>query len=114
MPVCIFTVSAEKISVDEGEAVREKYAAACAELTGVTAQQWTVNPRTRIISGIVKWMDTEVMVMGMESFCRVAATLHPVHATPACRSITCPTHRAAKTKPNTGFVQYPADYDPRG
>jgi hypothetical protein len=114
MAIRIFTVSAAEISVDEGEQLCAECAAACARLTGVTAHLWTVNPRTRMISGIVKWTESEMIAMGTESLCRVVATLHPAHIAPACRSLTCPTRRAAETTPNTGFVHYPPDYDPRG
>ena len=114
MAIRIFTVSAEEISVDAGEALCAECAAACARLAGVAAHQWTVNPRTRMIAGIVRWTESEMIAMGTESLCRVVATLHPAHIAPACRSLACPTRRAAETSRNAGFVQYPPDYDPRG
>lgn len=118
MAVQIITIRAEGLSMDERQILCDECAAACARIAGVQATEWSINPATETVCGMMRWSDYEAIAMGTESLCREVAYLHAPGSILKCREIPCP-HRRVPTQgqwgpPNTGFVKYPPDYDPRG
>jgi hypothetical protein len=119
MYIQVIAIAAEELSMDERQIVCDECAAVCARLAGVQAHQWSVNHTTNTICGTMKWTAYEAIAMGTESLCRDVAFLQSADRILRCREIACPASRRpvrqdTGTKPNTGFVQYPPDYDPRG
>lgn len=124
----VLTVSVAELEKEERALVSrilyEECAATCDVLTGMVAQQWSINEQTNIISGIVKWADDAAMRRGTEALSMVVATVHPDRIIPTHRAFAYPvqprflkearTRKWTDDRPNSGFVQFPPDYDPRG
>lgn len=119
MYVQMIAIEAEELSMDEQQMLCDECAGVCSRLTGVQAHRWTVNHATNTVCGTMRWTEYEAIAMGAEALNREVAFLHSADRILRCREIVCPTSRRIPrrdtgTKPNTGFVQYPPDYDPRG
>lgn len=119
MYVQVIAIAAEELTMDEQQVVCDECAAVCARLAGVQAQQWRVNAATNTVCGTVKWSAYEAIAQGTEALSREVAWLAGADGILRCREIACPgsgrtVYRDTGTKPNTGFVRYPPDYDPRG
>jgi hypothetical protein len=85
----------------------------------VQAHQWSYNPETNTVSGVMKWTDYEAIAMGTETLCTEVARLHSANRILKCPEIACPASQpparpATRERPNTGFVRHPPDYDLRG
>ncbi len=104
--------------MDEQQALCDECAAACARMAGVQATEWSLNPATDTVCGMVRWSAYEAIAMGTESLCREVAYLRAPGHILRCREIPCPDRRTPAretgTRPATGFVQHPPDYDLRG
>lgn len=119
MHIQIITVPAEELTMDERRILCDECAAVCARLAGVQAHHWSVNHATNTVCGMMKWTEHEAIAMGTETLRMEVASLHAVDHILKCREFACPIsrrtpYRDTDTKPNTGFVQHPPDYDPRG
>ncbi len=118
MEIQIITIRTEGLSMDEQHILCDECAAVCARLAGVQATEWSVNPATGTVCGMMRWSEYDAIAMGTESLCREVAYLHAPGSILKCREIPCPDRRAPAwetgTRPTTGFVQHPPDYDPRG
>lgn len=119
MYVQIIGFAVEGDGVEEARTLCAACAAACDRLAGVHAHQWSHNPTTNTVSGLMKWTEYEAIALGTETLCTEVARLHGANRIIECREIACPAsrraaHRDTGTKPNAGFVQHPPDYDPRG
>ncbi len=103
MGVQIITIQAEGLSMNERQILCDECAAVCTRITGVQATEWSINPATQTVCGMMRWSEYEAIAQGTEAL---------------RREIPCPHRRTPpredKARPNTGFVQYPPDYDPRG
>lgn len=104
--------------MDEQYILCDECAAACARLAGARATEWSVNPVTKTVCGMVRWSDYETIAMGTESPCRAVAYLPASSSILKCREIPCSRRRTpergAGTRPNTEVRQYPPNDDPRG
>ncbi len=104
--------------MDERQLLCDECTATCARIAGVQATEWSINPATEIVCGMMRWSEHEAIAMGTEALCREVAYLRAPGSILKCRDIPCPHGRtspgASRAQPNTGFVQYPPDYDPRG
>ncbi len=119
MYVQIIGFAVEEGAMDQARTLCAECAAACNRLTGVEAHQWSFNPATNTVSGVMKWTEYEAIAMGTETLCAEVARLYSANSILKCREIACPTNQpparpAPDERPNTGFVHYPPDYDPRG
>lgn len=118
MGIQIITIRTEGLSMDEQQILCDECAAVCAHLAGVQATEWSVNPATQTVCGRVRWSDYDAIAMGTESLCREVAHLRAPGHILRCREILCPDRRTPAretgTRPATGFVQHPPDYDLRG
>ncbi len=119
MYIQILTLSVEELPSDLCTTLREECTATCDRLPGVVAHRWSVNGRTNMLSGMVKWTGDDALRKGTEALSLVTAILHPERIIPAHREIAFPVHhrsvrREPDTRSNTGFVTYPEGYDPRG
>ena len=118
MNVQIITIRAEGLSMDERQLLCDECAAVCAGIAGVRATEWSINPATDTVCGLMRWSEYEAIAMGTETLCREVAYLRAPGSILRCREIPCLHHHAsareAGARPNTGFVHYPPDYDPRG
>ena len=118
MNVQIITIRTEGLSMDERQILCDECAAVCARVAGVQATEWSINPTTETVCGMMRWSEYEAMAQGTESLCREVASLHAPGSILTCSEIPCPRRRTATresgTGSNTGFVQHPPDYDPRG
>lgn len=121
MLVQIVTYSVEGLSGEEREIFCRECIEACNRLAGVRAHRWTLNERTDTLSGTVQWTDYEAIAEGSETLRMHVATLHSDRLPFTCRDVSCSCPIGRQTvppdtgvKPNTGFVKYPEDYDPRG
>ena len=118
MAVQVITIRAEGLSVNERQILCDECAAVCARIAGVQATEWSVNLATGAVCGLMRWSEYEAIAMGTESLCLEVAYLRAPGSVLKCRDIPCPHRRTpareAGAGPNTGFVQYPPDYDPRG
>lgn len=118
MAVQIITIRAEGLSMDERQILCDECAAVCARIAGVQATEWSINPATGTVCGMMRWSEYEAIAMGTESLCREIAYLRAPGSILKCREIPCPRRRTptrgSGTGSNTGFVQHPPDYDPRG
>jgi hypothetical protein len=115
----IITISMDESSQDEQQVLCAECVAICNRLAGVQATQWHINHATNTVSGVVKWSEYEMIAQGTETLRMQVASLRDAERILRCREIACPAarrHRAydCSTKPNTGFVRDPPDYDPRG
>ncbi len=118
MEIQIITIRTEGLSMNEQQILCDECAAACTRLAGVQATEWSINPATQTVCGMMRWSEYDAIAMGTESLCREVAYLHAPGSILKCREIPCPHRRRVAretgTRPNTGFVQHPPDYDPRG
>lgn len=119
MYIQILTLSVEELPRELCEALREECTATCDRIPGVVAHRWSINRRTNMLSGVVKWTDDDALRKGTEALSLVAAILHPERLIPAHREVAFPIYRRPArrepdTRPTTGFVTYPEGYDPRG
>lgn len=119
MRIQAITIAAEGLTMDERQVLCDECAAVCARLAGVQATEWSVNHATNTVCGIVRWTEQEMIAGGTEALRMQVAALRGADRILRCREIACPPGcRSARhepdTKPNTGFVRYPPDYDPRG
>lgn len=123
MYVEILTISLEGLSAAErevlGPMLGEVCAAACNRLPGVVAHQWSVNRQTNTVSGIVRWGDSAAIERGTKALAAAVIVLHPDRLMLTHREIACPVQphpvrRKSDIRPDTKFVHYPPDYDPRG
>lgn len=118
MRIQIITIQAEGLSMDEQHILCDECAAVCARIAGVQATAWSINPATETVCGLMRWSDYEAIAMGTEALCREVAYLRAPGQILKCREIPCPHRRIptqeTESRPNTGFVQHPPDYDPRG
>jgi hypothetical protein len=115
----IITIAMDESSENERQVLCAVCAAVCNRLAGVRATEWHVNHATNTVCGLVKWSEYEMIAQGTETLCTQVASLRDADRILRCRDITCPALRRYtahdySTKPNTGFVQHPPDYDPRG
>jgi hypothetical protein len=115
----IITIPVEGLAVDERTVLCAECAAVCARIAGVQAHEWTLNAATNTISGVLKWSEYEAIAMGTETLRMEVAHLYRAALVLRCRDLLCPARRLvarrdAGERPNTGFVHYPQDYDPRG
>jgi len=118
MEVHVITIRTEGLSMDERQILCDECAAVCTHIVGVQATEWSINPATETVCGMVRWSEYEAIAMGTESLCREVAYLHAPGSILKCREIPCPHGhspvREAKVRHHAGFVQHPPDYDPRG
>ena len=118
MDIQIITIRAEGLSMDERQLLCDECAAVCSRIAGVQATEWSINPATETVCGLMRWSEYEAITQGTEALCREVAYLRAPGSVLRCREIPCPHRRtspgARRAQPNTGFVQYPPDYDPRG
>lgn len=115
----IVTMPVEDLTMAERQVLCAECAVVCERLAGVRAHEWSVNPATGTVSGMMKWSDAEAIAMGTESLRMEVARLGDAGRILRCRDIPCAMDRQiaprdAAPKPNTGFVRHPPDYDPRG
>jgi hypothetical protein len=115
----VITIAMDGSSEGERQVLCAACAAVCNHLAGVRATSWHVNHATNTVCGLVKWTEYEMIAQGTEALCTQVASLRDAGRILRCRDITCPALRRytahdTGTKPNTGFVRYPPDYDPRG
>lgn len=115
----IITIPMDDTSGDAQQMLCTECAAVCNRLAGVRATEWHVNHATNTVCGLVKWTEYEMIAQGTETLCTQVASLRDADRILHCRDITCPAVRRYTahdngTRPNTGFVQHPPDYDPRG
>jgi hypothetical protein len=119
MYIQIIGFAVEENDMEEVQTLCAECAAVCDQLAGVQAYQWTYNPATNTVSGVMKWTDYEAIAMGTETLCTEVARLHTANRILNCPDIICPVsqlpaRRETGERPNTGFVRHPPDYDPRG
>ena len=119
MYIQIIGFAVEENDMEQVQTLCAECAAVCNRLAGVQAYQWSYNPETNTVSGVMRWTDYEAIAMGTETLCTEVARLHSANRILKCRDITCPVsqpsaRRDTGERPNTGFVRHPPDYDPRG
>ncbi len=115
----IIAIATVSMSTDEATRLCAACSARCNTIAGVRAHRWEVNPATGVLTGVVKWSDAEAIAMGTEALRLEVARLHEPENLLVCRDMACPigeraTRYERDTSRNTGFVQHPPDYDPRG
>lgn len=119
MYVQIIGFTIEEHAINERQTLCDHCAAICNRLAGVQAHQWSFNPVTNTVTGIVKWTEYEAIAMGTETLQTEVAFLQSANRVLRCREIACaakqsPAAHDMGREPNTGFVRYPPGYDPRG
>ena len=118
MVVQSITIHAEGLSMEERQILCDECAAVCAHIAGVQATEWSINPATDLVCGLVRWSEQEAIAQGTESLCREVAYLRAPDRVLRCREVPCPRRQTAardgETRPRSGFVKYPPGYDPRG
>jgi hypothetical protein len=119
MHIQIIGFAVEEHAMDEARTLCAECAAACNRITAVQAHQWSYNLVTNTVSGMMKWTEPEAIAMGTESLCTEVARLYCANRILPCKENACstthpPARRDTDERPNTGFVQHPPDYDPRG
>ncbi len=68
-------------------------AAACDRLAGVRATEWSVDPATGSLRGVMRWNLYEAIAVGTESLCRTVTSLRDPGGILQCRELPCPRRR---------------------
>ncbi len=67
MGVQIITIQAEGLSMNERQILCDECAAVCTRITGVQATEWSINPATQTVCGMMRWSEYEAIAAGYGS-----------------------------------------------
>jgi hypothetical protein len=80
--------------MDERQILCDECAAACDRIAGVRATEWSVDPATGAMRGVMRWGLYEAIAMGTESLCRTVTSLRDPGGILQCTELPCPRRRA--------------------